>query len=79
MTKRSMSFKQKTTPGFRTFLSQLVQLQQRQLDVSQQRLDVERKRFNYERKTGDQILAALTTFLENKNQNQTNTGTKDEI
>lgn len=82
MTKRPITFKQKTTPGFRTILSQLVQLQQQQLEVSQQRLDVERERFDYERKTGDKILAALTTFLENQNknqnQNQTNTGTKDQ-
>lgn len=85
MTKRpTITFKQKTTPGFRTFLSQLVQLQQRQLEVSQQRLEVERERFDYERKTGDKLLTVLTTFLENKTQtqtqtqNQTNTGTKDE-
>lgn len=77
MTKRPVTFKQKTTPGFRTFLSQLVQLQQRQLEVSQQRLEVERERFDYERKTGDKILAALTTFLENQTQNQTNT--KDNV
>lgn len=77
MAKRpAVTFKQKTTPGFRTFLSQLVQLQQRQLEVSQQRLEVERERFDYERKTGDKIVAALTKFLEN--QNQANTGTKDE-
>lgn len=80
-TKRPLTFKQKTTPGFRTFLSQLVQLQQRQLEVSQQRLEVERERFDYERKTGDKILVALTTFLENQtqNQNQTNAGTKDDV
>lgn len=77
MAKRpAVTFKQKTTPGFRTFLSQLVQLQQRQLEVSQQRLEVERERFDYERKTGDKIVAVLTKFLEN--QNQPNTGTKEE-
>lgn len=85
MTKRPVTFKQKTTPGFRTFLSQLVQLQQRQLEVSQQRLEVERERFDYERKTGDKILAALTTYLGNHNQNQTqaqtqtNAATKDDV
>lgn len=84
MNKRpAVTFKQKTTPGFRTFLSQLVQLQQRQLEVSQQRLEIERERFDYERKTGDKIVAALTTFLEKQNQNPNqnqanNTGTKDE-
>lgn len=79
MTKRpAVTFKQKTTPGFRTFLSQLVQLQQRQLEVSQQRLEVERERFDYERKTGDKLIAVLTTFLENQTKNQANTGTKDE-
>lgn len=77
MAKRpAVTFKQKTTPGFRTFLSQLVQLQQRQLEVSQQRLEVERERFDYERKTGDKIVAVLSKFLEN--QNQVNAGTKDE-
>lgn len=67
VTKRPVTFKQKQTPGFRTFLSQLVQLQQRQLEISQQRLEVERERFLYERKTGDKIVAALSTLI---NQNQ---------
>lgn len=72
VTKRQIPFKQKTTPGFRTFLSQLVQLQQRQLEVSQKRLEVERERLDYERQTGDKILAVITSFIENK------TNTKDE-
>lgn len=70
MTKRPIQLRPKTTPGFRTFLSQLVQLQQQQLDVSKARLEVERERFEYERKTGDKILTALTTFLENQNKTQ---------
>lgn len=72
VTKRQIPFKQKATPGFRTFLSQLVQLQQRQLEVSQKRLEVERERLDYERQTGDKILAVITSFIENK------TNTKDE-
>lgn len=71
VTKRQVTFKQKTTPGFRTFLSQLVQLQQRQLEVSQQRLEVERERLDYERKTGDKILAAITSLLESKSNKET--------
>ena len=64
VTKRQITFKPKATPGFRTFLSQLVQLQQRQLEVSQQRLEVERERLDYERKTGDKILQMITTLLD---------------
>lgn len=64
--KRTTTFKQKTTPGFRTLLNQLVQLQSRQLEVSQQRLEIERERFDFERNTGDKILTALTSLLQNK-------------
>lgn len=75
-TKRQVTFKQKATPGFRTFLSQLVQLQQRQLEVSQQRLEVERERLDFERKTGDKLVAVLTSLLESKT--KTETEQKDE-
>lgn len=71
VTKRQVTFKQKATPGFRTFLSQLVQLQQKQLEVSQQRLEVEHQRLDYERKTGDRIVAVLTSLLEGKTKNET--------
>lgn len=76
VTKRQVTFKSKTTPGFRTFLSQLVQLQQRQLEVSQQRLEVERERLDFERKTGDKLLTVLTSLLENRTKPETDT--KDE-
>lgn len=56
--------------GFRTFLSQLVQLQQRQLEVSQKRLEVERERLDYERQTGDKILAVITSFIESKTKDE---------
>lgn len=72
-TKRQVTFKSKTTPGFRTFLSQLVQLQQRQLEVSQQRLEVERERLDFERKTGDKLLTVLTSLLESKTKTETET------
>lgn len=71
VTKRHVTFKPKTTPGFRTFLSQLVQLQQKQLEVSQQRLEVERERLEYERNTGDKVLTMITTLLESKSKNDT--------
>lgn len=71
VTKRQMTFKQKATPGFRTFLSQLVQLQQKQLEVSQQRLDVERERLEYERNTGDKILTMITSLLDSKTKSDT--------
>lgn len=76
VTKRQVTFKQKATPGFRTFLSQLVQLQQRQLEVSQQRLEVERERLEYERKTGDKLLAVITTYLESKTKPKTDSHTE---
>lgn len=64
--KRTTFFKQKATPGFRTLLNQLVQLQTRQLDVSQQRLEVERERLEFERGTSDKILTALTLLLKSR-------------
>ncbi|XP_031630948.1 uncharacterized protein LOC116345611 [Contarinia nasturtii] len=67
VTKRQVTFKQKTTPGFRTYLSQLVQIQR-------ERLEIERERLDYERKTGDKILNMITSLLDSK----TNTDTKDE-
>lgn len=69
--KRQIPFKQNAKPGgFRTFLSQLVQLQQRQLEVSQKRLEVERERLDYERQTGDKILAVITSFIESKTKDE---------
>lgn len=76
VTKRQVTFKQKATPGFRTFLSQLVQLQQRQLEVSQQRLEIERERLDFERKTGDKLVAVLASLLESKT--KTESEPKDE-
>lgn len=64
--KRTTIFKQKATPGFRTLLNQLVQLQTRQLEVSQQRLEVERERLEFERGTSDKILTALTSLLKSR-------------
>lgn len=64
--KRTLSFKQKSTPGFRSLLNQLVQLQSKQLDVSRQRLAVERERLEFERNTGEKILTTLTSLLQNK-------------
>lgn len=64
--KRTTFFKQKATPGFRTLLNQIVQLQTRQLEVSQQRLEVERERLDFERGTGDKILTALTSLLKSR-------------
>lgn len=66
VSKRQISFKQKTTPGFRSLLNQLVQLQQKQLEVSQQRLEVERERLDFERNMGDKMLNALTSLLQTK-------------
>lgn len=56
----------KSSPGFRTLLTQLVQLQNKTLDLSQQRLDVEKQRLDYERSTGDKILNVLTTLLQQR-------------
>lgn len=65
--KRTTTFKQKaTTPGFRTLLNQLVQLQSRQLEVSQQRLEVERERLDFEKSTADKILTAMNSLLQSK-------------
>lgn len=68
---KKIPFKQNAKPGgFRTFLSQLVHLQQRQLEVSQKRLEVERERLDYERQTGDKILAVITSFIESKTKDE---------
>lgn len=64
--KRPLTFKQKATPGFRTLLNQLVQMQSKQLEVSRQRLEIERERLDFERNTGDKILIALTSLLQQK-------------
>lgn len=74
--KRHVIFKQKTTPGFRSLLNQLVQLQHKQLEVSQQRLEIERERFDYERKTGDKILETIATFIQSKTEPKDENETK---
>lgn len=65
--RRSLQWKyQKATPGFRTLLNQLVQLQNKSLEIGKQRLDVEKQRLEYERSTGDKILNVLTALLQPK-------------
>lgn len=66
--KRTSIFKQKPPPGFRTMFNQMVQLQQKQLEVGQQRLELERERFEFERKRSDKILEALTALLQTREQ-----------
>lgn len=66
-TKRPLSFKSKTSPGFRTLLNQLVQMQSKQLEVSRQRLDLERERLEFEKTTADRILTAMTSLLTARN------------
>lgn len=62
--KRPLSFKSgKASPGFRTLLNQLVQMQSKQLEVSKQRLDLERERLEFEKSTADRIITAMTSLL----------------
>lgn len=65
--KRPLSFKSKASPGFRTLLNQLVQMQSKQLEVSRQRLDLERERLDFEKTTADRILTAMTSLLTARN------------
>lgn len=66
--RRAASWKYpKNAPGFRTLLHQLVQLQNKTLDVSRQRLDVEKQRLTFERETGEKILDVLSTLLQQRN------------
>lgn len=72
MDKRPGSWKYgKSSPGFRTLLHQLVQLQNKTVDLSRQRLDVEKERLSYERDTGEKILNVLTTLLTQRNGDKT--------
>lgn len=64
--RRAVPLKAKGSPGFRTLLNQLVQMQSKQLDVSRQRLEIERERLDYEKSVGDKILTAITTWIGQK-------------
>lgn len=67
--RRSLQWKyQKTTPGFRNLLNQLVQLQNKNLEIAKQRLDIERERLDFEKSTGGKILNVLTALLQPKNE-----------
>lgn len=76
--KRNISFKTKPPPGFRTMFNQMVQLQQKQLEVSKERLEIERERLEFERKTGDKILDALTALLQSRSQTKEVDSDKEE-
>lgn len=64
--KRSAASWKKNAPGFRTLLQQLVQLQNKTLDISRQRLDVEKERMSFERDTGEKILNVLSSLLQQR-------------
>lgn len=64
--RRTVAMKAKGSPGFRTLLNQLVQMQTKQLEVSRQRLEMERERLDFEKSTGEKILGALTSLLAQK-------------
>lgn len=61
--RRTIAMKAKGSPGFRTLLNQLVQMQSKQLEVSRQRLEIERERLEFEKNTGEKILNALTSLI----------------
>lgn len=58
--------------------NQMVQLQQKQLEVSKERLEIERERLEFERKTGDKILDALTALLQSRSQTKEVDSDKEE-